>query len=238
MPFPLKFTVRPEIRDWTIFARGASASGFVFSYLEDEPDKEQSKTLTAIFKYSISLPLPEFLNKSIQSFEPFLLRSESIVFLFIKSPKTGYQVQVFSDEFNPKELTVVGEKVMRNLIQQYGYHRTLSLLRPRDYFVAGESVLSDTTVKMTLRRWTLTGKQVEDITVLAGPQKEEIQCEINPTGFLYFDLTQLEEENQERYSKLFTSEIGVRVEHSTHSTKVTHSADKTNATTPISKREP
>ena len=185
---------------------------------------------------SISLPLPAFLNQSIQSFEPFLLRSEFLVFLFTKSPKTGFQVQVFSDEYNPKELTGVGEKVLRNLIQQYGYHRTLSLLKPRDYFVAGESVLPDTTVKMTLRRWTLIGKQVEDITVLSGPQKEEIQCEINPTGFIYFDLTQLEEENQERYSKLFTSEIGVRSEPTSHSASTIREKNKSKFSDSFSKR--
>jgi hypothetical protein len=208
----LKFTLQPEIREWKIFASGANAAGFSFSNLSDEPDQETPLRLSDEYRYSISLPVPEYLIRSFKKIHPFVLRSESLVFFFGKPSKTGYQVQIFSNEYSPKELAVVGDKVMRHLIQEYAFHRTLAILRPKDYFVAGESVSSDSTVKLTLRRWTLSGRQMEEITILSGPQKEEIKMDINPEGLVSFDLTLLEDENKERYFQLLVSAIGNQVE--------------------------
>lgn len=211
---PVKFMLQPEVRDWKIFASGANAAGFSFSFLADDPDSNAPLSFHDDFRYSISLPVPEYIIRSIKKTNPFLLRSESMIFYFGKPSKSGDQVQIFSNEYSPKELAVLGDKVMRNVIQQYAFHRTMTILRPKDYFIAGESVSSDSTVKMTLRRWTLSGRQMEEITVLSGPQKEEIRMEINPEGLISFDLSQMEEENKERYFELLVSIIGNRVESS------------------------
>ncbi len=212
MPAPVKFTLQPEIREWKIFASGANAGGFSFSFLSDEPDQESPLKFTDEYRYSISLPVPEYLTRSLKKINPFLLRSESMVFFFGKPSKSGDQVCIYSNEYSPKELAGLGDKVMRHLIQQYAFHRTLAILRSKDYFVAGESVGSDSTVKLTLRRWTLSDKQMEEITILSGPQKEEINMDINPEGLLSFDLAQLEDENKERYFQLLVSAVGNRVE--------------------------
>ena len=233
---PDKFKIRPEIRDWKIFSSGASAAGFSFSFLRDEKGQDYPKDLIADYRYSISLPVPEYLFLSAQSFEPFVLRSESIILLFGKSNEINQQVRIFSNTIHPKGLDMISKKVMHNLIQQYGFHKTLSIFRPQDYAVVGESVFPDTTVKFSLRRWTLTGKQMEDITVLAGPQKEEIEFEINPEGLLTFDLILFEEEDKKQYVLTLVSEIGTRMDISGNSSTAKQNPAKAESTKSISTR--
>ena len=96
--------------------------------------------------------------------------------------------------------------------------------------------MPDTSIKMTLRRWTLSDKQMEEITVLSGPQKEEIHCEINALGLLTFDVSQLEEENKERYFQLIINEIGSRVQLATTTPTFTRGGIKPASTNPISTR--
>ena len=211
MATPIKFTLRADIRDWKLFSDGASAAGFNFSYLSDEGNPDYANNISEEYRYSISLPVPVYLSRGFHSFEPFILRNEEMEFLFTKSTKANYQVQVFSDSYNPKELSPLAEIVMKNIMQQYAYHRTISVLRPKDYSAVAESVLPDLTVKVDLRRWTLTARHMEEITVLAGPQKEEISLEISPEGLLTFDLSQMEEENKERYYHLLVADIGERI---------------------------
>jgi hypothetical protein len=200
--------IQPIVRNWDIFTKGAKSAGFDFSFAAEDEASLSLFSLKHHYRDSVPVALPDFFKKFINSSPAFILRSDDFTLLYQSDVPKKVFARLYSRKYTRPKLRMLGGRILCQLAQQYSYLYLVNLLDSKDYMIVGESINEDLTIMMTLRRWNLKGKSNEDITVLAGPQKEEIQLEINPQGLITIDLSPLEPEQIVSYTHWLSNHLG------------------------------
>jgi hypothetical protein len=206
-----KILIEPIVRNWDIFTKGAKSAGFDFSFAAEDEASLSLFSLKHHYRDSVPVALPDFFKKFIGNSPAFILRSDDFTLLYQSDVPKKVFARLYSRKYTRPKLRMLGGRILCQLVQQYAYLYIVKLLDSKDYMIVGESINDDLTIKMTLRRWNLKGKSNEDITVLAGPQKEEIQIEINPQGLISIELSTLEPEQIVSYTHWLSNHLGHRI---------------------------
>jgi hypothetical protein len=205
---PYIIKVQPVIKNWELFRKGASAAGFEMSFVEEQKTPLTALSLRNMYRNSVSIPVPAPFLCAIGHAESFFLEGEKLCVLVESSNVKHTQVRIFSKRYPRWKLKHLGERVLSNLIQQYVYLLLISLLRPKDYIVVGETIDPDFTVNVNLRRWSLAGDSSEEITIISGPQKQEMLVQIHSRGWVTIDLSLLDKDMQKKYSQWMIGSLG------------------------------
>jgi hypothetical protein len=208
---PYIIKVRPVIKNWELFRKGVSAAGFEMSFVE--APKTPLTALRNMYRNSVTIPVPSHFLHAIGHIESFFLEGEKLCLLVESTNARQSQARIFSKWYPRWKLKLLGERVLSNLIQQYVYLLLISLLHPKDYIVVGETIDPDFAVNVNLRRWSLAsvphrGDSSEEITVISGPQKQEMLVQIHSQGWVAIDLTLLDQDMQKKYSQWIVGNLG------------------------------
>ncbi len=207
-----KITIQPVARQWEIFTRGAQAAGFNYLLLDETAEPSYNISLADMYRFSTRQPVPEYFAQLLGEGGPFILRGESHCLLF-DTRVTGLmpRMRLYSRKYPPAKLPVLAERILSQLAQQYSYLELTALLSERDYMIADEKVHPDRSVEVAWRRWHLSGLQTDEVTVLSGPQKQEVRVVIDLHGVVTVDLSGYSEEKQEEYGKSLGQELGILI---------------------------
>ena len=200
--------IQPVVKNWLLFGKGAYAAGFNYSLLAEQPTSNLQLSMANIYRFSGTMDIPNFFLDFIGNTEPFYLQGDTYSFIFETRNPIKPELRIFSRKYTSRRLKVMTEKILGQLVQQYAYLKIIESFNPKDYMLSGETVKTDLTVIVSLRRWSLMANPVEDMTVLSGPQREEIIIEITPSGMVLFDLNLLEEFKQKEYIPWLGRQLG------------------------------
>ena len=206
---PYIIKVQPVIKNWELFRKGASAAGFELSFVEAQKAPLTALSLRNMYQNSVNIPIPDHFLRAIGYAESFFLEGEKLCVLVECGNVKHSEVRIFSKRYPRWKLKHLGERVLSNLIQQYVYLLLISLLRPKDYIVVGETMDPDFTVNVNLRRWSLAGDSSEEITIISGPQKQEMLVQIHSEGWVAIDMSLLDKDMQKKYSQWIIENLGI-----------------------------
>ncbi len=203
--------IQPVVRNWELFTKGAKSAGYEFTFAADDDASLSLISMKHHYRNSVPVALPDFFLRLIGNGPAFILRSEELTLLYqAEIPGKGI-ARLYSRKYTRPKLRLLGGRILCQLAQQYAYLYLVHLLDAKDYMIVSEAIDPDLSIQITLRRWKLKDQATEDITILSGPQKEEIILEINPQGIITMDLTSLESPRCESYAQWLSNHLGYSI---------------------------